>query len=268
MGWIAHGLRSIVEFLVTPFDYLGDTLGLTLLGVLTGAAMLWVVGKTTSQKRLEVVRRKMASAIYEMRLYLDSPGRIFRAQGRLVGGSFVYVALLMPSLLVLSLPLGGLYLHLETRHGLSPLPVDQPLVVAVQLAPEIDGYSVEAVDLPDGLAVTAPVLVSPAEARAYVRVRIQRPGDYELAIQVAGKRVVKRLSTTRALPVRASGLSAFWELGSERPIPSDTGVESISVAHPARAQSWFGFDIPWWLYWMLVATIAALAMRRQFGVVL
>lgn len=268
MGWIAYGLRSIVEFLVTPFDWLPETLGLTLIGVLTGLGMLWVVGKTSSQKRLEVVRRKMASAIYEMRLFLDSPGRVFRAQGRLLGGSFVYVALLLPSLLVLSLPLGVLYLHLEPRHGLAPLSVGQPVVIAVDLESGVDGYTVEAPELPPGVSMSAPVLVSPAENRAYLRVSLLGPGTYELSIQVAGKGVSKRLSTTDAFPVRTRGLSSFWEMGSERPIPSDLGVTSISVDHPSSEQSWLGLGIPWWLYWLIIATIAALALRRPLDVVL
>jgi hypothetical protein len=78
MDTLIHGLRTGIEYLLVPFDAMPRFWALTVLSVASGVLMLWVVGKTTPQRRVEIARARMASAIYEMRLFLDSPGRILR----------------------------------------------------------------------------------------------------------------------------------------------------------------------------------------------
>lgn len=280
MGWLAGHIHAIVEYCVALGDGFSALVSLTVLSVVTGALMLWIVGFTTPQRRLERARSQVAAAIYEMRLYIDSPRRIFAAQGRLFGWFFVYMLLLLPAFLVLTVPLGVFLLHLETRHGLDPLPVEQALVVRVDLLADasagdaIDGYAVTAgpATAADAVRVTAPPLYLEAERQVYLRVQIDEPGEYRLAIDTGRGRVLKRLSAdpgaASVYPERRSGVAAFWQIGAESPLDSDTGVDAIFVTHADKAQDWLGLGLPWWAYWLLISTIVALLLRRPMGVVL
>ena len=74
--------------------------------------------------RIRHARAQMASAIFEMRLYLDHPVQLLRAQGRLVGWSVLYVAFLLPSMVVLAVPLGLLFVPLTTV-AMADMPVTE-----------------------------------------------------------------------------------------------------------------------------------------------
>lgn len=272
MDTILHGLRSAFEYGLAPFDALPPFWGLTLISLLSGVAMLWVVGRTTPQRRIEVARARMASAIYELRLFLDSPRRIFAAQGRLLLWSFAYVAYMLPAFLLLSLPLGILFLQLEARHGQAPLPLNTPIVVKISL--DADRAGALAGDLlmepPAGVRVTAPPLRVLDERLVYARVVITEPGTHDLVVRAAGTPVSKRLSADpgaiQVAPERTRGAGLLVSYGNEAPLPRAAGIASISVPHPAMPDSRLGVPMPWWLYWLLVATVAALALRRPMGV--
>lgn len=272
MDTLIHGLRSALELGLAPFDALPRFWGLTLLSALSGAFMLWVVGKTTPQRRVDIARARMASAIYELRLFLDSPGRILRSQARLLGWSFAYVGYVMPAFLILSLPFGLLYFHLDVRHGQAPLPVGTPVVIQVSLDQGTDPATVAPGDLPEGLRVTAPPLRAMDEHRVYLRAVIDTPGTYTLPVRVGDEVIEKRLvadpGALAVSPERCRGLCLLDSYGHEPLLPGDSGVTSIAVAHPAAPQSWLGTSMPWWVYALLLATAAALALRRPLNVTL
>lgn len=276
MSWLAEHIHWLVERLVALGDGWSAAASLTLMSVVTGALMLWIVGLTTPQKRLERARSQLAAAVYEMRLYIDSPRRIFAAQGRLFGWFLAYMALLLPAFIVLTIPLGVFLLHLETRHGLAPLVVAQPVVVRIDLADVagLDGYAVNAAPATerDAVRVTAPALYLEAERRVYVRVQIDAPGEHRLAIDTGLGRVDKILSADSSAPSvypqRHSGIASFWQIGAEPPLDPDSGVAAISVTQPDKPQDWLGFGLPWWAYWLLISTVVALLLRRPMGVVL
>ncbi|MEM9491394.1 MAG: hypothetical protein AAGC55_19770, partial [Myxococcota bacterium] len=122
MGTVANIVRMATEYSVRPFDLLPPFWGLTLFSIITGVIMLWVVGKVTPQDRLEIARARVSAAIYEMRLFIDSPRRVIASQGQLFGWLFMYMLYLTPAFVVLTAPLGLLYLHLDVRHGQAALP--------------------------------------------------------------------------------------------------------------------------------------------------
>ena len=48
----------------------------------------------------------------------------------------------------------------------------------------------------------------------------------------------------------------------------DGPIASIAVEHPAADTSWLPLSMPWWGYWLIVATVAALDLRKPLGVTL
>ncbi|GAB4566433.1 MAG: hypothetical protein Tsb0020_18130 [Haliangiales bacterium] len=273
MNTLIHALRSGIEAPLAPLDALPPFWALTLISALSGVFMLWVVGKTTPQARVEVARSRMASAIYEIRLFLDSPARIVLSQVRLLGWSLAYVGYMMPAFLLLTLPLGLLYFHLDVRYGQAALPVHTPVLVTVEAAPEVDLASIAPGSLPDGVRVTAPPLRLPDERAVILRLVIDRPGTYTVPIQVGDETVDKQLdadpSALAVNPDRVSGWDLLASYGHEPPLSGDRGALAVSVVHPESSLSFVGFSGYWWfVYWLIVATVVALALRRPMGVTL
>jgi hypothetical protein len=245
-------------------------LSLALVAAITAWIMLAVVRRASPQRLVQRARDRMAAAIYEMRLFLDAPGRVLAAQGRLLAWIAVYLASLVPAALLLTPPLGLLYLHLEPRHGLAPLAAPATLVARIDLAPGIDGRAVT-VSADDGLAITAPILYAEDQQALHVRLAVRRPGTHRIDVRAGESSVSKRIvADPRAavvLPERTRGLAYLWSLGSEPP-PGTDSIRAVSIPHPERPQSWLGLAIPWWLYWLGLATLLALLLARRRGVAL
>lgn len=253
-----------------PLDALPRHLSLAVVAALTAWLMLVVVGHVSPQRLVRRARDRMAAAIYEMRLFLDAPGRVLAAQGRLLAWTAVYLAALAPAALVLAPPLGLLYLHLEPRHGLAPIEAPATLVARIALAPDADGRAVR-VDCDDGLELTAPLLHAEDEQALYARLAVRGPGTHLLRVRAGDSSVAKRIvADPRAAvvsPERRGGLAHLWSLGSEPP-PGPGSIRAVAIPHPERRQSWLGLAIPWWLYWLGVATLLSLLLARRRGVAL
>lgn len=266
MAHVVHAIGWCVEALLRPLDALAPWLSLAAVGALTAVVMLVVIRRTTPQRRIRHARAQMASAVFEMRLYLDHPIQLLRAQGRLIAWSFAYVAFLLPSMLLLAAPLGVLYLHLDIRHGLAPLEPSDEAVVRVEVAPGVSPREVE-LETDAGLDVGARVH-APDEHALYARVRVRRPGTHELVVRAADASarasIVADLDADIVSPERRHGLSQLWALGASAPIEDDA-IRTIAVPYPDRPSPVW---MPWWLYWLGVATAFALLLRHRFGVAL
>ncbi len=259
----------MIEGVVTPFDWLGPFWGLTLLSFLSGIGMLWVVGKTTPQKLVEHSRNKMDSAVYEIRLFLDSPKWVARSIGRLLAHSVLYIAFMLPAFVILAVPLGMMFLSLEVRHGLEPVALHQPFVVSIDLADGVDGHSL-AVKIPASLELSAPPMYVASQHSAYLRLIANEPGTQVLTIDVDGtsanKQIVTDAGATKMAPDRASGLGLLMSFGAESGLSGP--IKGIHVPHESKTASYLGIEMPWWLWWLIVMMVAAFGFRKRLGVAL
>lgn len=265
---LVYWVRRAVELFLAPFDLLPDPWGLIAVSVVTGVIMVVVVGKVTPQERIRRCRSRMAAAVYEIRLFLDSPRRVFTAQGQLLWASLGYTVFLLPALVVLTVPLGILYLHLDARHGLEPLEPGRAVVVTVTLDDDFDGYAVEPGALPDQVEITAPPVVDRERGEVHLRLEVDAPGTFELPIRAGDRTVAKTIAAgdSAVVPERVRGAGLLWSIGLEPPLPGDTPVRSIRVDHPSAQRAWLGLPMPWWLFWLLVATVGALVARKPLRV--
>jgi hypothetical protein len=253
---------------LSPFDYGPEWLGLVLFSLLSGVAILWVFGRLTNQRQLQLARDRMAAAIYEIRLFPDSPARIVGAQLRLIYGSARYTLYTLPSLLVLSAPLALVFVHLEARHGFSPLDARAPVVLRVVLTPGVSAGAVKVAG--DGFKVTAPPVFARPTRELFFRLAV--PAETRaLEITARDHAVTKEITTTPGARFvnaeRASGLSSLLALGREAPLSAADGIERVSVHHESRNVRIL-FSAPWWVHWMLLSTISALAVRKRLGIVI
>lgn len=264
MDTLVHGLHWIVEALLRPLDGLVPWVSLAIIAVPTAAVILVVVRRTSPQKLVGTARSRMGAAIFEMRLYLDHPLQLLAAQGRLIVWSIIYVGCLLPSLLVMAGPLGLFYIHLEIRHGVAPMPAPGTAVARIEVA---DGVVLRdlAIDAPAPLAVTARVHAEDEHA-VYARIAVAAPGRHALTVRAGSAREEVSVNadpdTDVVSPERRAGIAQLWAISADPPLESDA-IRSITIQYPERTAS-----VPWWLYWLGVATVLAMLLRRRFGVAL
>ena len=111
--------------------------------------------------------------------------------------------------------------------------------------------------LPDGLATTAPAVHVPSENEVAWRVVAARDGEYLINVQASeqafSKRVVVGSGLVRLSSVRLRG--KFWErifVSGEPALPENKFVEAIEVRYPARNIAFAGFEWNWiWLFFIL-----------------
>lgn len=268
MGALAHIFSLLIELPLSLFDHAPQVLGLVVISVITGAVLLWLVKKLSNQKVMARTRELMASSIYEMRLFVDSPYRILVAQLRFIDASARYLGSTLPSFMAAMIPIILLYGHLASRYEFEPLRVGESAVVVIELSPGEVG-ELQAI-APEGLKITAPLQVLPSEHKAFLRVEPSTEGRHQLKLKWKGgelEKLVSSMKGDRALSAeRSRGLWSLVAYTTEAPIPSDAPVRSVAVLHPARDAQWLA--LPWWVWWLLISTVCALALRGPMGVVL
>lgn len=266
MAAIADGLRWLAEAVLRPLDGLAPWAQLAVVAAITAVIVLVVVRHTSPQRTIARARAQMAAALLETRLYLDHPARMLATQVRLVAWTATYVACMLPSLAVLALPLGLLYVPLDLRHGLAPLPAPGTAIMRIELGAGVAPRDV-AIEPGAGVAVTARVHADDERA-IYARLAIRTPGTHAIVVRGGGAAQTKRISADPGAavvsPERRGGLAQLWAAGAEPALEGDA-IRAIAIPHPARPDA---LPVPWWLYWLGLATAIALVLRRRFGVAL
>ncbi|MEQ8272109.1 MAG: hypothetical protein RMA76_15750 [Deltaproteobacteria bacterium] len=260
--WFGSAVHTVTEWLMLPLDWLPPSIALLIVTVLTGGVALWVVKLTTNQKALVRARQRMTAAIYEMRLFLDEPLRVARAQVRLVLWSFLYTGQTLPALLVLTVPLGLVYLHLELRHGYAPFAPDNRVMLGVQL---VDGTAAKdaKLELDEGLQLDLGPIVAEREGRLYYRLKVASEGRHVARVSVGEATFEKQIVASENGPVsveRAPGISNAWAASSEAALDPDGLVQRMWLNHGPREDTWLG--VPWWAIWLVGSGIAALMLKK------
>ena len=252
-------LRAGVETGISTLDLLPRHLALIVISVISAVIMLLVFKAVTPGHWMTRPRDRMTAAVYEMRLYLDNPVRVLRAQFDMIRFSLMYSAAMLPAVIILTVPFGVALLHMEGHWGLSPLPTDEPIAVRIDLDEQHSIAEIKAEDGPDCARVTSPVMVFADSNVAYTRVELTKPESCLVTFDVNGAKLTKRLDASidgPVSPARVRGLDLLVAVTAEQPVDVD-GVRAISVTHAAAPQSWFGTTWPWWVHWLILVFAAS-----------
>ena len=92
MTFVNSILQAIVNGLLYPFRQF-PIVALVLISILTAVGLLLVFKKTSNQTALEAVKRRIHASLFEIRLFNDDLGAIFRAQFEILRTNLVKVEL-------------------------------------------------------------------------------------------------------------------------------------------------------------------------------
>lgn len=262
-------LRAFVAGYAGAFERLGLMPGFLLQAVLIGAAMLWVVGKTSNQRAVERTKKRMQAHLLEMRLFGDDLRLLLRAQKDLLRHNVKYAAHMLRPMLFLAAPMVILYGHLDAVYGRRPLRVGEAALVTAKM--DLSGEAPILTASP-GIAVeTAAVRVHPDDEVSW-RVRAVGEGRAELILRSRHGELRKSAVVGDGfdyVPQRRAG--AWWErlfLAPGEDGYDSAAIEWLEIRHPAREIGFGSWRTHWVVWFLLVSILAAYLLKDFFGVVL
>jgi hypothetical protein len=256
----------------TALSWAPPVLGLTLLSAAAGVGMLWVVRRTSNQRRIRQVKRAAAAALLELRVYADEPAATGRALKSLFAANFRYMALALKPALWMALPMALLLLHLESFYGRAPLAPGREALVTMRMAPGWDFASAAPqLTAPQQVRVTSPPVRVADSREVSWRLLPEAPVSGNLLFNVGGTTVRKRIEAgdrQRFTPARvvSSPVAVLWTPG-EFHIPS-RAVEWIEVRYDEASLRVFGLRINWVVWFFATSIFSALVFKKRWGVVI
>src|SRR5687768_14707878 len=99
----------------------GAILTLAPISLLTGLGMLWVFQRFSNQAGIRRAKNRLGAHLMELRLFVDEPALVWRAQRDLIAANVRYIGLMLQPALILTIPLGLLLVAMEPYYGRMPL---------------------------------------------------------------------------------------------------------------------------------------------------
>lgn len=272
-------LRALFDLALAPFEGLPPIVGLVVVSLVTGVAMLLVFKKTSDQKRIEAVKRQIHACLFEIRLFNDDLRAIMRAQSEILRRNLTYLRLSLVPMLWMIVPMVLAIAQLQFHYGYGGLDGESPTVIKVTMRQDWTGTPAGVAK--PGIELAAPAAIRVETAGLWIpsrremdwRIAAVEKGDHELAITVDGNKYSKTVRVTQAVvrrsPVRHSG--GFLDqllYPAESPLPADSPIESITVNYPERDVSVFGRDVHWMVVFFVLSIVFAFLLRKPFGVTL
>jgi hypothetical protein len=200
---------------------------------------LAVFRRFTNPAPLRRAANRIVAHLYELRLFLDEPVLVFRAQRDLFRENLRLLRIIALPSAILALPFALLFVELNAFYGHAPLVVGEPAIVTVQLSRRESLPEVQLI-APAGIEIETPAVHSLAANEVSWRVRPTRALSGDLKVLLQGQTFTKTISVgagVRYLP----NFSATW----------------IEIGYPkARI---YGF--PWLAWFVLGAAVTAFAYQ-------
>jgi hypothetical protein len=270
--FVANAMNGLFDLLLRPFGG-AAAWAMFVIAVLTGVVMLLLFKWSTNQDRLAVAKRRLLGHIYEMGLFQDNLRVLFKIQRDLALANLRYLAVTLPALLVLVPPVVLILAQLDARYAHRPFHVEERSLLTASVAPDhaelLDALSLAA---PEGIEVeTLPVRDHRALTATW-RIRVQEPGDHELAVTAPdGRRWTKRLVADGDLPRLAgtrekAGLHFLMFNTAETPLPGESPLAAISLELPERQTRYLGVGMHWLVAFCLFSLVFGFALKDVFKV--
>src|SRR5690242_17911321 len=104
MDLFNRAIDGLLKLWFLVFSWGPPLIGLTVISVVAGVGMLWVVSRTSNQKRIKQVKRAVTASLLELRVYGDDPTATGRALRSLFGANALYMGLALKPAVWLAIP--------------------------------------------------------------------------------------------------------------------------------------------------------------------
>jgi len=226
------------------------------ISVVIGLLMVVMFRYTSDQKAIHIAKDHLKAHLLALRLFQDQIPVVIRSYGRILLAMGRYLRLAFMPLLFVSVPLILLLAQIDRYLGSTPFETGHPFLVSARVT-GAEALGDATLELPAGLATTAPAVHVPAENEVVWRVVAEREGSFVVNVltsaQTSAKQVVVGSGMPRLSAVRLRG--PWWRrllYSGEPALPESNLVQTIEVQYPARDIAFAGLEWNWiWLFFVL-----------------
>jgi hypothetical protein len=226
------------------------------ISVVIGLLMVVMFRYTSDQKAIHIAKDHLKAHLLALRLFQDQIPVVIRSYGRILRATGRYLRLAFMPLLFVSVPLILLLAQIDRYLGSTPFETGHPFLVSARVT-GAEAFGDATLELPAGLASTAPAVHVPAENEVVWRVVAERDGSFVVNVltsaQTSAKQVVVGSGMPRLSAVRLRG--PWWRrllYSAEPALPESNLVQTIEVQYPARVIAFAGLEWNWiWLFFVL-----------------
>jgi hypothetical protein len=171
----------------------------------------------------------------------------------------------------MALPMGLLLIHLESFYGRAPLPLYREAVVTMGMARSWNPQSpAPRLAAPSEVQVEGPPVRVVDAREVSWRIRPKSECSGELRFVVDGQPVIQSIEAgvlRRYVPGKSvrSALEAICHPAKRVPVAQ---VEWIEIPYPDATLTVLGFGVNWLVWFFAVSMLAALLLKKSFGVVI
>ena len=169
-------ITAAFDALLYPFGPERPVGGVAFVAVLTGAALVWLFGRISNQRRVRTLKATMSGHLLEVWLFRDQLRNVVKAEGRVLRQTGKYLLCSLPAFCVLTVPVLAVMIQLQARYGYRPLRPGEHAILKVFLAdPPGGGLADVQLQVPEGLVLETPALRIPRNREVDFRIAAAKP---------------------------------------------------------------------------------------------
>ena len=268
---VNRALTPLFDLLCWPFLSLAPIWAMLAISCLSGAAMVWIFGKTSDQARIRHLREQIRGNLIGVRLFQRDVGVILRLQRRIFGDTFRYMRLALVPMVVLLVPVLLIMTQLNLRFAVQPLAPGEAAVVKAFVRDADILAAAARLDAGSGLTVETPAVRMPAAREVAWRVRATVPGEHRLVVHVGSTSVETHLIAGDGwgpVPSRRTGRGMVDTLlyPGEPPIAADHAISAVEIGYAALDMRAFGWPVHWLVAFFVLSIVFGFALKGPLGV--
>lgn len=262
-------INSVFDSAFEPFADRPPLLSLALLAAASALLLLLSYRLFSNRRAIRRAKNLFQVHLLEARLFQDQFRVVWSAWGKLLRATLAYLGWSLVPLAFAALPIALLIAQMEMRYGSRPLLPGESalLIVRVDEPGALDRISLQ---LPEGVAETAPLVRIPAERRVVARLETRLLRRSRILVsdgaEQASKEIVTGVGLERISRERLRGrwFARLFEPGEEA-LPDSGPITSITLEYPARRMTIGPFALSWLVVYFVLTLSVAFALRRILG---
>ena len=275
MNAINATLTAWANRLLAPLQGWPPLCTLLVLSAAAGVIMAVTFRYASNQRALRRVANLSRAQVLAIKLFKDDLRTMFSSLGWLLRYTLLCLLHSLPPMLVMLVPFVLLLAQLALRYEYCPLEVGEHAVLELQMAPHAwQEHQTVPIEVPPQIGVETEPLRDLGRKAVYWRIRAKQavPGTvrWKLGSHRNKKVVVEKQVAIAGDATRLPSVSArrpgprWWDRllhPGEPGFSADSPVQAVVVHYARRSTPVFGFDVVWWLTFLIASMLAALLIR-------
>jgi len=260
--------NTVMDLIMGVLSHLGAELALTLYSVLAGIVILLLFKFSSNPARIAAARDRALARVLELWLFREDAVGGLHSVGRAMLGSLGYLASMTPPALVSIVPMLIMLIQANAWFGYRPLREHESVLVTLRTVRS--GVVQELQLIADDSATLEATVRAPAinEIAWRLRVASADAGEHKLVITDGEINETKTLNVGKGLArISALRTGSFAEhlFYPDEPLLTEP-LERIEVAYQPAVYNFFGLEMPWIIFLLIVSLATGLALKKPFGV--